>query len=47
MNFGLFMMPVHHPDKGLPRTIKEDMHTIVYADELGFLRGMDWGAFHY
>ncbi len=36
MNFGLFMMPVHHPDKGLPRTIKEDMHTIVYADELGF-----------
>ena len=36
MNFGLFMMPVHNPEKGLPRTLKEDMHTIIYADELGF-----------
>jgi len=36
MEFGLFMMPVHHPEKGLPRTIKEDMNTIVLADELGF-----------
>ena len=36
MNFGLFMMPVHHPSKGLPRTIKEDMQTIVTADELGY-----------
>ena len=36
MNFGLFMMPVHHPEKGLPRTIKEDMDTIVLADQLGF-----------
>ncbi len=36
MNFGLFMMPVHHPEKGLSRTIKEDMDTIIYADELGF-----------
>ncbi len=36
MNFGLFMMPVHHPAKGLSRTIKEDMNTIVAADQLGF-----------
>ena len=36
MKFGLFMMPVHHPLKGLTRTIKEDMRTIVLADELGF-----------
>ena len=36
MNFGLFMMPVHHPDKGLPRTLKEDMNTVVTADRLGF-----------
>ncbi len=36
MEFGLFMMPVHYPGKGLPRTIKEDMQTIVLADELGF-----------
>jgi len=36
MEFGLFMMPVHYPGKGLPRTIKEDMQSIVLADELGF-----------
>ena len=36
MNFGLFMMPVHHPEKGLARTLKEDMETIVNADRLGF-----------
>jgi alkanesulfonate monooxygenase SsuD/methylene tetrahydromethanopterin reductase-like flavin-dependent oxidoreductase (luciferase family) len=36
MNFGFFMMPVHHPSKGLPRTIDEDMHTVILADELGF-----------
>jgi alkanesulfonate monooxygenase SsuD/methylene tetrahydromethanopterin reductase-like flavin-dependent oxidoreductase (luciferase family) len=35
MKFGLFMMPVHHPSKGLPRTIKEDMDTVIKADELG------------
>ena len=36
MKFGLFMMPVHLPEKGVERTIKEDMTTIVRADELGF-----------
>ena len=36
MNFGFFMMPVHHPGKGLDRTIKEDMNTVILADELGF-----------
>ena len=36
MEFGLFMMPVHHPSKGLARTIKEDMETIVRADRLGY-----------
>ena len=36
MKFGFFMMPVHHPEKGLARTIKEDMETIVLADRLGF-----------
>ena len=30
------MMPVHDPQKGLPRTLKEDMHTIIHADEVGF-----------
>ncbi|MEC8911548.1 MAG: LLM class flavin-dependent oxidoreductase, partial [Chloroflexota bacterium] len=36
MNLGLFMMPVHHPEKGLSRTIKEDMETIIKGDRLGF-----------
>ena len=36
MKFGFFMMPVHHPEKGVARTIKEDMKTIVLADQLGF-----------
>ena len=36
MEFGLFMMPVHDPKKGLQRTIKEDMDTVVLADKLGF-----------
>ena len=36
MDFGLFMMPVHYPGKGLQRTLKEDMDTVVLADQLGF-----------
>ena len=36
MNFGLFLVPIHHPEKGLPRTVKEDMDTIVTADKLGY-----------
>ena len=36
MNLGLFMMPVHHPEKGLSGTIKEDMETIIRGDRLGF-----------
>jgi len=36
MEFGLFMMPVHYPGKGLQRTLKEDMDTVVLADQLGF-----------
>ncbi len=45
MKFGLFMMPVHHPGKGLPRTIKEDMTTVVLADELGLDEA--WIGEHY
>ena len=45
MNFGLFMMPVHYPGKGLARTIQEDMTTVVRADELGFDEA--WIGEHY
>ena len=36
MNFGLFMMPVHYPGKALQQSIKEDMNTVILADELGY-----------
>ena len=45
MNFGFFMMPVHHPSKGLQRTIKEDMQTVVTADQLGYHEG--WIGEHF
>ena len=45
MNFGFFMMPVHHPSKGLERTIKEDMQTVITADQLGYHEG--WIGEHF
>ena len=36
MEYGLFIMPVHDPGKGLPRMLEEDMNTVILADELGF-----------
>lgn len=45
MNFGVFMMPVHYPGKGLQRTSKEDMTTVIRADELGFDEA--WIGEHY
>ncbi len=45
MKHGFFMMPVHHPSKGLARTIKEDMDTIIDADRLGYDEA--WIGEHY
>ena len=45
MKHGFFMMPLHHPSKGLARTIKEDMDTIIDADRLGYDEA--WIGEHY
>lgn len=36
MEFGLFIMPIHPPEKPWQRIMNEDMTTIILADELGF-----------
>ena len=36
MKLGLFMMPVHPPEKPLVQTYQEDRELLVLADELGF-----------
>lgn len=35
MNFGLFMMPIHPPEKDRTQCFEEDIELIVLADELG------------
>ncbi|MEM7539639.1 MAG: LLM class flavin-dependent oxidoreductase [Chloroflexota bacterium] len=35
MNFGLFMMPIHPPEKNRTQSFQEDIELIVHADELG------------
>jgi alkanesulfonate monooxygenase SsuD/methylene tetrahydromethanopterin reductase-like flavin-dependent oxidoreductase (luciferase family) len=36
MELGLFMMPVHHPDKDWRQALDEDCEAVVLADRLGF-----------
>ena len=36
MNLGMFMMPVHPPDKDRTKTFEEDTAAILLAEELGF-----------
>ena len=36
MKHGLFLMPVHPPEKSWEQTYREDMNTIIAADELGY-----------
>jgi alkanesulfonate monooxygenase SsuD/methylene tetrahydromethanopterin reductase-like flavin-dependent oxidoreductase (luciferase family) len=36
MQLGMFMMPVHHPDKPWGQALSEDREAIVRADRLGF-----------
>ena len=35
MNLGLFLMPVHNPEKPWKQTLREDRETIIHADSLG------------
>ena len=39
MNLGLFMMPLHPPEKNRTECFEEDIELIVRADELGFTEG--------
>ena len=36
MKLGMFMMPVHHPDKPWERALGEDREAVIRADQLGF-----------
>ncbi len=36
MKFGMFMMPLHPPEKDRTRCFEEDIETVVLADRLGF-----------
>ena len=36
MDLGIFMMPVHPPEKDRTQCFEEDIELIVLADELGF-----------
>ena len=36
MDLGLFMMPIHPPEKSRTECFEEDIELIVLADELGF-----------
>lgn len=36
MNLGLFMMPLHPPEKDRTLCFEEDVELVVYADQLGF-----------
>lgn len=45
MNVGLFIMPVHPPEKDRTQCFEEDLELIVRADELGFTEA--WVGHHY
>ena len=47
MEFGIFIMPIHSPEKPFQDTLKTDMDTVVLADSLGGIRGLDRGALHH
>jgi alkanesulfonate monooxygenase SsuD/methylene tetrahydromethanopterin reductase-like flavin-dependent oxidoreductase (luciferase family) len=36
MKLGMFMMPLHHPDKPWDRALAEDREAVILADRLGF-----------
>lgn len=45
MKLGLFMMPVHPPEKDRTQCFEEDIELVVRADELGFTEG--WFGQHH
>ena len=45
MDYGYFMMPLHHTSKEYHQTLNEDIDAIVLADKLGFSEA--WVGEHY
>ena len=45
MRLGMFMMPVHPPDRPFWSTLEEDTEKSLLADQLGFRRALDGRAF--
>ena len=46
MQYGLFTMPSHPPERSLGDGHRWDLQTLRWADELGLLRGLDRRAPH-
>ena len=36
MELGLFMMPLHHPQRDYQTVLAEDREAVILADQLGF-----------
>ncbi len=45
MNLGLFLMPLHYPDRALADTYQEDLELVEYADSLGYVE--TWVGEHF
>ncbi|MQF69723.1 LLM class flavin-dependent oxidoreductase [SAR202 cluster bacterium AD-804-J14_MRT_500m] len=45
MEFGIFIMPIHAPEKSFQETLEIDLQTVVLADSLGVSEG--WIGEHY
>lgn len=46
MRLGMFMMPVHPPDRAMWSTLAEDTEKSILADQLGFRGAVDGRALH-
>ena len=44
MKLGLFMMPLHPPEKDRTECFEEDIELVVLADQLGVQRGLGRAA---
>ena len=43
MQFGLFMMPLHPPERSFTESYDRDLAQIVLADRLGYHEVRKWG----
>ena len=45
MRLGLFMMPLHHPDRDYQQVLSDDREAIILADQLGYAEA--WVGEHF